>query len=321
MTRRNNRLSQNEMTPKLKPIHVIDDFESALHLFLRDGKIRNISEHTTKFYRTQLLIMRDILEAQKVTTVPDKITEQMMKENVILYMMEEKHAKETYINCVLRSARAFFNFLVNEGYLLRSPMANVSMVKQKRTVIQTFTREQLHDVLRQPDQKTFVGVRDYTIMMLLTETGVRVRELIDINVDDIVWKDGMIKIDGKGYKQRLVPIQTIMKKQLQRYVTLRGELEHGTLFVNIDNKPLAIRQVQEQIAFYGRRAGIANVRCSPHTFRHTFAKMSVQNGADVFALQAVLGHASLEMVRNYVNLFSTDVYEKHRKFSPIEKLF
>src|SRR5690606_24923411 len=112
-----------------------------------------------------------------------------------------------------------------------------------------------------------------------------------------------------------------MKRQLRKYLAVRGELDTPNLFVTIDNTPLTKRQLQERIAKYGRMAGIKNVRCSPHTFRHTFAKMAVQNGADVFALQAVLGHASLEMVRNYVNLFSSDVFESHKKFSPLEKLF
>ena len=111
-----------------------------------------------------------------------------------------------------------------------------------------------------------------------------------------------------------------MKKELRKYLQVRGKLEHDYLFVNIDNNPIATRAVQERIKKYGRMAGISNVRCSPHIFRHTFAKMSVQNGTDLFSLQSVLGHTTLDMVRHYVNLFSKDVYENHRKFSPLEKL-
>src|SRR5690625_6910135 len=81
------------------------------------------------------------------------------------------------------------------------------------------------------------------------------------------------------------------------------------------------KAVQDRIAKYGRMANITNVRCSPHTFRHTFAKMSIRNGADVFALQKILGHQTLDMVRTYVNLFSTEVAEAHRKFSPMENLY
>lgn len=320
MARRKNTLDQSDLLPNHAPIYAVDDFDSAVDLFLRDGKIRNISPHTIGFYRQELGKFQRILDKQGVPTDPNKITEHILKENVILYLMEAGQ-KETSINCVLRAVRTLFNFLVKEGYLLRSPMAKMTLVRQKKPIIKTFTTEQLHRILGQADQKTFVGVRDYTIMMFFAETGVRVRELVDIKVSDVNWKDGVVKIDGKNTRERLVPFQTVMKKQLSKYVSLRGELDHDSLFVTIDNTPLTIRQVQEQIAFYGVRAGIKDVRCSPHTFRHTFAKMSVQNGADVFALQAVLGHASLDQVRTYVNLFSSEVRDKHRKFSPLEKMF
>lgn len=320
MARRKNALAHEDLEPLSKPLYVVDDFESAMDIFLRDCKIRNISVHTISFYRQELNKFRRILAKQRVSTNPNEVTDRVIKENVILYLMEDGQ-KETSINCVLRAVRTLFNFLVKDGFLTQSPMRNVSLVKQKKTVVATFTTEQLHVILAQPDQTTFVGVRDHTIMMLLAETGVRVREMCDVKVSDVNMADGTIKIDGKGYKQRLVPFQAVMKKELVRYLKLRGHLEHDALFVTIDNTPVAIRQVQEQIQSYGRRAGIKGVRCSPHTFRHTFAKMSVQNGADVFALQAVLGHASLEMVRTYVNLFSTEVRDKHRKFSPLEKMF
>ncbi|MFD0588680.1 tyrosine-type recombinase/integrase [Paenibacillus sp. GCM10027627] len=319
MARRNNRLTPAELSPGHKPLYVVDDFESAMHLFLRDCKIRNISAHTITFYRTELIKFMRLLESQDIPTAPEKITSEIIKENIILRMMELGR-KETTINCTLRAVRTLFNFLVKESYILRSPMRDMTLVKQKRTIIQTFSRDQMRALLRQPDPYTFVGVRDATFLMLLIETGVRVRELVDIKLSDIMWQDGVIKIDGKGYKQRHVPIQITMKKQLQKYVKLRGELDHEALFVNVDNKPLKIRTVQEQMQAYGRAAGITGVRCSPHTARHTFAKMSVQNGADVFALQSVLGHASLEMVRTYVNLFSHEVTAQHRKFSPLEGL-
>jgi len=320
MARRKNVLSAEDLAPSASPVYVIDDFESAVDLFIRDGKIRNLSKHTLDFYRRELNVFRIILERQRVSTNPTDITENILKNNVILYLMEEGQ-KETSINCVLRAVRTLLNFLVKEGYLVESPMKRVHLVKQKRTVINTFTSEQIRIILDQPEKGTFVGVRDFTIMALLLETGVRVRELCGIKLSDINWQDGTIRIDGKGYKERLVPFQAVMRKHLARYISIRGTLDTTTLFTTVDDNPIMVRTVQDQLAFYGRKAGIKDVRCSPHTFRHTFAKMSVKNNADVFALQAVLGHATLDMVRQYVNLFSNEVRDQHRKFSPLERLF
>lgn len=320
MARRKNALSPEEILPQAAPpAYVVDDFGSAADLFIRDCKIRNLSANTIKFYQREFAVFCGLLDKQRISTKPATLTEDVIKHKVILRMMDDGQ-KETSINCVLRSIRALFNFLVSEGYLMRSPMTKVKLVQQPRNVIVTFTSAETHALLAQPDVKTFVGIRDHTIMALLLETGVRVRELCDISVNDIVWADGMIKIDGKGYKQRLVPFQSAMRKLLARYLQIRGTLETDALFTTVDNEPVKIRTVQDQLAFYGRRAGLSGVRVSPHTFRHTFAKMSVQNGADIFSLQAVLGHATLDMVRKYVNLFSREVRDNHRKFSPLEKL-
>lgn len=319
MSRRRNNVIEVDIVED-KTIIDAEDFESSLHLFLRDCKVRNLSEYTTKYYRNELSGIMRMLERQGIDTIPNKITDKHIKENVILYLMDEGK-KETTINTKLRALRAFMSFLFKEGQIAQNPFENVSLVKAQKEVIETFTRDQLRLLLAQPDQSTFTGVRDYTLMLLLVETGARVRELTDIRMNDVKWEDNAIKLRGKGAKDRLVPIQQTMKRQLRKYVAVRGHIDEEFLFVNIDNKQLSRRRVQETIAKYGRMANLKGVRCSPHTFRHTFAKMSVQNGADVFALQAVLGHASLEMVRNYVNLFSSDVFDKHKKFSPVEKLF
>ncbi len=322
MARRSNQISQDLFEEQKEKIAVeAEDFETSLHLFLRDCKIRNLSESSLKYYRNELISFRGLLEEQDLPTHPSKITLKTIKENVIYYMMETLNRKESSINTRLRAIRAFFNFLYKEGMIAENPVKDLALIKQKKEVIETFSREQLRDVFRQPSQATFTGFRDYTIMLLMIETGVRARELCGITVKDIRWDDNQIRIDGKGYKERLVPIQATVKRQLRKWLAVRGELVTPNLFVTIDNTPITIRQLQERIAKYGRMANVKGVRCSPHTFRHTFAKMSVQNGADVFSLQKVLGHTSLEMVRNYVNLFSTDVYDAHKRFSPVEKLF
>ncbi|TPE67966.1 recombinase XerD [Halalkalibacterium halodurans] len=310
-------------TVKVEEQTVIDveDFETSVHLFLRDRKIKNLSEHTLKYYRTELLGTMRQLERQGVETHPSTITDRTIKENVILDLMEAGR-KETTINARLRALRSFFGFLSDEGMIAQNPFDDVGLIKQHKEIIQTFTRAQLREILSQADQGTFTGVRDYTLMLLMVETGARVREVCDITINDIKWEDNQIKLNGKGAKDRLVPFQKTMKRQLRKYMAVRGHVSvTDILFVNIDDKPLSRRRVQEIVAKYGRMANIKNVRCSPHTFRHTFAKIAVQNGADVFALQAMLGHTSLEMVRNYVNLFSSDVFEKHKHFSPVENLF
>jgi integrase/recombinase XerD len=157
--------------------------------------------------------------------------------------------------------------------------------------------------------------------MLLLETGIRANELVGISLPDILWEDDLIVIrQAKSYRQRQVPITKPMRQQLKKYLAIRGSLETDALFVTVDNNPLSKRGLQNQIKKYGNDAEIKGVRCSPHTFRHTFAKLSVQNGANIFELQVILGHTSFEIVKTYVNLFGNDMRDRHKEFSPLKML-
>jgi integrase/recombinase XerD len=157
--------------------------------------------------------------------------------------------------------------------------------------------------------------------MVFLETGIRVNELVGLSLADIQWEDSLLRIrNAKTYRERLVPIQSEMKKQLKKYISIRGVVESDALFVTIDETPLLRRSVQQRIDIYGVKAKIKDVRCSPHTFRHTFAKLSVQQGANIFELQTILGHTSMEIVKTYVNLFGNDVRERHKDFSPLKVL-
>lgn len=307
-------------TAQQKRLEYAEDFDTLLHLFLRDCRIRNLSDKTLIFYRQELTKFRNILERQDLDTTPAKITDKHIKENLILRMMDDNAAEAT-INATLRAVRTFFNFLERESYVLQNPMETVKLVKEKKTILQTFNRDQLRAILRQPDLRTFVGQRDYTVMLLMVETGVRVKELVGITVQDVLFKDNQIRIqDAKGYKERFVPIQAVMKRQLAKFITIRGELDTDILFISVDNMPLSIRQVQERVKHYGKLAGIQGVRCSPHTFRHTFARMAVENGADAFSLRAIMGHTTFEMTNRYVNLFGSSVRDMHKKYSPVESI-
>lgn len=319
--RRSNKLAPEQLAaPAVTDAEIVDSFEMALDSFLRDCRVRNLSESTVRFYRNELGTFRKILEQQRIDTNPNKITPKVIKERVILTMLDENR-KESAINARLRAVRSFFNFLERERMVVQNPMDSVKLVRQRQQVIETFSREQIHALLRQPDQLTFTGLRDYTMLLLLFETGLRVKELVNVRVDDIKFDDNMIRVrNPKGSQERLVPFQSTMKRQLRKYIAIRGEVDNDFLFVSIDDEPLAIRAFQDRMKLYGKRADIKNVRCSPHTCRHTFAKMFIQNGGDAFTLQNILGHTSLDMTRRYVNMFSQDVSRAHKKYSPIEKL-
>ncbi len=320
--RRTNQLSSKDIDMIMDNVRRVEiNFQEALNLFLEDCEIRNLRSHTIKYYQNELSTFYKILKEQKVDPAPYLIKDEHIKRNVILYLKDQKGLKIVSINTKLRAIRSFFNFLHREGYITTNPVKNLKLMKDRKNVVVTFSNEQLAELFKQPDLRTFTGLRDYTIMSLLLETGIRANECVGISLGDINYNENTVLIrNAKGYKERLVPIQSTMKSLFKKYLSIRGTVETDALFITIDGTPLTKRQLQNRITKYGELAQIQNVRCSCHTFRHTFAKLSVKAGADIFTLQSILGHTSMEMVRVYVNLFSEDIIEKHRDFSPLKNI-
>lgn len=297
------------------------DFEGAVEAFLKEQRIRHRSARTIEWHRENLHTLKVFFERQGLPTTPRSITTKTLKENYVLHMLETLKLSPVTVNRRIRTTKAFLGYLADEALISRDPAGTLQPLKTRKTIVEAFTSDQVKALLNAPDRSTFAGLRDYTIMLLLLETGMRVSELASLRMPNIRWAEGGILVLGKGDKERLVPFQRQMAKVLRRYINVRGDLDgEDHVFITVDNIPLSKRNIQERIQDHGKAAKVVGVRVSPHTFRHTFAKMYIKNGGDAFSLQAILGHTTLEMVRHYVNLFSSDVQEQHRKFSPLERL-
>lgn len=301
--------------------HIEWDFESAEQMFIKEQKLRHLSARTIEWHKENLHTLRVFLERQGLSTAPKLITTKVLKENYVLHMLETLGLSPVTINGRIRTLRAFFAYLTDEALIDRNPAITLLPMKTRKTIVETFSIDQIRALLGVTDRKTFTGLRDYTVMLLLLETGIRASELASIRLQDIHWTDSRIMVLGKGDKERFVPFQRQVKHILRRYLASRGEIPgEDHVFVTMENLPMSTRTIQERVQDYGKAANLQGVRVSPHTFRHTFAKMYIKNGGDAFSLQAILGHTTLEMVRHYVNLFSSDVQEQHRKYSPIEHM-
>ncbi|KYP81659.1 tyrosine-type recombinase/integrase [Ferroacidibacillus organovorans] len=308
-------LDQDE-TPK----KTVWSLAEAKTLFLED--IRNLAMHTQRWHRENLNALEKVLEKQGIV-VQDmrELTMPLLKNNFVFYMRDTMHLKTNTINGRVRTVRALLHFVYEQGYVARDPGADVPLLRPERVMIQTFSEEQITHLLRQPDRHTFTGLRDYTMMLLLLETGIRLSECEGITLSDVNLQEGTILVHGKGSKDRTVPFQSKMKKVLQTYIEARGAAQTDRLFVTLERKTMSRRYIQELISQYGEAAQIRGVRVSPHTFRHTMAKFYVLAGGDIFSLQRILGHSSLETVRIYVEMFSHEVQHQHQKFSFVEHRF
>lgn len=228
------------------------------------------------------------------------------------------------INCYLRSIRAFWSWLMNEEIVEDTPFSKVKIPKACRKVIPTFSDLQIRVLLQAIDTSTPEGFRDYAIILTLLDTGLRVSELSSLSLDNVSLEEGVLKVMGKGGKERLIPIGKAVQRLLWRYISrFRPELAFpgcDFLFLNADGRPVTRNRIQKRMALYGERAGLRGVRCSPHTMRHTAAVSFLRNGGDVFSLQRLLGHSTLAMTRHYCELADVDVKRAHTTASPVDNL-
>lgn len=321
MRRRRNDLAPHEVEIATEPIELETlSYDEAVRLFIADGERRGLRPDTISYYQTKTGLFRRWLVSQDKTDFISQVTRGDV-DNYVEYLQHDRGLTNGAINTSLRAIRALFGFLYESRYIRNNPMKGFPLLKVRAGNIEAFSLQQLRELLNTPDKRTFTGLRDYTFMLLIIETGLRLSEITAIELEDVKLSEGQIFVrHTKNHLHRYVPIQSKMKEQLKRYMRIRGTCETERLFVTIDGTAMKRNALQKVVGTYGKKAGIKGVRCSPHTLRHTFAKLSVMNGAGVFELQRILGHSTMEMVRIYVNLYSSEVNEKHKEFSPLKDL-
>jgi len=234
------------------------------------------------------------------------------------------HLSGHTVNGYMRALQSFWSWLEREGLIGENPFRKLKLPKAPKKIIPILSEEQLRTLLSCVDMSSPIGYRDYTIMLLLLDTGIRCSELAGLKVEDVDLNSRLIKAWGKGNKQRLVPIGAKVQKAIWKYVhRYRPEPalpRYHHLFLTRDGRPLTKDRVEAILERYGKKAGITGVRVSPHTFRHTMAVTYLRNGGDIFSLQQILGHSSLEVLRNYVNLALSDIQGVHRRSSPADNI-
>ena len=225
----------------------------------------------------------------------------------------------------VRTLKAFFSWALREEYVDTNPMKKIPVPKGTIKIVNTFAHEQIRNLLHICRNTNGLGYRNLTVFLLLIDTGLRVSELVGIELSDVNLVEGYIKIrKAKGNKERQVPIGSLVQKTLWKYINnCRSKpltRKITKLFLSDNGIPITKSGVQQMVRRSGRQAGISGVRCSCHTFRHTFAKNYLLNGGDIFSLQKILGHSSLASVRVYLNLFTDDIKKQHQRFSPVDNL-
>ncbi len=276
--------------------------------------IRGLAEKTVEAYGSDLLFFREFLS--ELGGSLDRIDEHTL----FLYMVQlrRKGLKNTSLARNLSSLRGFFEFLVQEHHLPSSPAALLDSPKLVRKLPEVLSRSEVTALLGRPDMTDRLGLRDRVMLELLYACGLRVSELVSLAVPDFDHQAGLLRVLGKGSKERYVPLHdsavSLLMSYLRQWRALFGP-KVETVFLNRSGLGLSRQGVWKLLRRYALEAGI-NRPVSPHTLRHSFATHLLEGGADLRTVQILLGHSDIMATEIYTHVQSARMAALHRKFHP-----
>jgi integrase/recombinase XerD len=249
--------------------------------------------------------------------------DQQMMRGFLLNLKERGYAATTQARKVA-AVKSFFDFMVTEGKVAKDPTEHVETPKVGKTLPKAISVSQARRLLEQPYQlSTQEAVRDRAMLELLYATGMRVSELVSLDLGDIDVREGFVRCFGKGRKERLLPIHQKAIQVLMEYLDkTRPRLVHGqeqkAMFLNRRGERLTRQGFWQKIKEYARLAGLDMV-ITPHTLRHSFATHMLSGGADLRSVQELLGHANISTTQVYTHLTSDHVRRSYEKSHPRAK--
>lgn len=217
------------------------------------------------------------------------------------------------------SIKSFYTCLLGKGYVGQNPAKGVSPVKTERKLPQVLTSKEVELFLEQPECTDLKGYRDRAMLELLYATGIRVSELIELDVDDLNLPGGVLKCFSKG-RERIIPLYSTAIRALAEYINdIRPQLvdspDETALFVNMNGERMSRQGFWKLIKYYQEKAGIQK-DITPHTLRHSFAAHLLENGADLRSIQEMLGHADISSTQIYSRLLNQKIKDVYKKAHP-----
>lgn len=283
----------------------------AIHNFLNYLKVeRNYSEYTLISYKTDLLqflcFCSDELDCEKENVALDNIDRLLIR--TWMASLSEQGLKKSSVARKTASLRSFFNYTAKRGYVDKNPARLLVVPKKDRVLPKTVTPEAMNRMIDQVETESPRGIQTKAILELFYSTGIRLSELVQLNVEDVNFTGSQITVMGKGAKQRIVPIGKNAAKELKRYLKIREQLfgtktdkdANKALFLALHGQRIYSRAVQRMVEKWLRKVSEVQPK-SPHVLRHTFATHLLDKGADIRVIKELLGHSSLASTQVYTH--------------------
>ena len=283
-------------------------------LFMAHCVARNLSAETMKTYGHYIDHFTEDVGAD---TLLSDITASTVEQHAV-WLRNRGGNNDVSVATNIRTVRVVLYYLMKSGYMRTF---RIQLPKYVKDIKETYTEAELRTLLKKPDVRecSFTTYKTWVMINYLLATGNRLTTMINVRIKDLDFSSGMITLHvTKNKKAQIIPMSHALTDILAEYLQIRGGEPEDYLFCNAYGEQANKKCVQDSIALYNKKRGVE--KHSVHLFRHTFAKLWVMNGGDVFRLQKILGHADISTTRQYVNLYATEIQQDYERFSPLDNL-
>ncbi len=279
---------------------------------------KNLSDNTAVSYQSDLKMFLEFLNAKKITDYND-ISASTLAE----FFNEQRKANlsSTTTARYMTTLKKFFAFLEENKFIVKNPTAMIGKVKLARKLPSVLSFDEIEKILNAPNTEESGGLRDKAILELFYSSGLRVSELINLKINDIYFEDEVVRVFGKGSKERIVPIGSSAIYWVKEYLTKTRPLfekkdkSSGIIFLNKRGIKLSRMAIWKIVDRYGKEAGLQK-EIHPHLFRHSFATHLLEGGADLRAVQEMLGHSDISTTQIYTHVDRQYIKQIHKDHHP-----
>lgn len=266
--------------------------------------------------------LRDIRIFEKYLKDNNQSLDCVTKTGIITYLifLQKNGKAASTISRNLASIRAYFQFLLNNGFVNEDPTLNLESPKVEKKLPSVLSKHEVEMILEQPNSNEAKGLRDKAMLELLYATGIRVTELISLEIDDVDLVNGILHCMNSNNKCRTIPIGNCCLKYIRQYLNecrdkFSPDSKEKALFLNIHGEKMTRQGFWKIVKYYTKRANI-NKSITPHTLRHSFAVHLIENGADLQSIQEMLGHSDISTTQIYCKINDTRIKEVYSRTHP-----
>lgn len=279
---------------------------------------RGMAQNTLESYGRDLRRFLDFVHDDKKLSDVRNITPEVIVEYLV--KIREEGLSAVSMNRSLAAMRGLYKYLLREKIIQDNPLANIEMAKVWMKLPDTINKEEMKTILAQPGTQTIAGLRNTAMLELLYATGIRVSELINLTMNSFNWQVGFLVVMGKGSKERIVPVGKVAYNSVRKYVDearpkLMQKKSTDVLFLNRFGRKFTRQGFWKIVVDCARKAGLQK-KVYPHTFRHSFASHLLEGGADLRAVQVMLGHSDISTTQIYTHVTRERLREVHQKYHP-----